>query len=129
MKELQLRILAGAVVTESELPKAAKLQLLNFIESEATDAQIKVLIMDGEVTYLDEFAEQIVHDRWDALNMETAWKAKLAAGGLKKAQMMKIKKAGLYKKGQPGKAAAAFARRKALIAKRRAGGGRMPLGM
>ena len=114
MKELQLRILAGAVVTESELPKAAKLQLLNFIESEATDAQIKVLIMDGEVTYLDEFAEQIVHDRWD---------------GLKKAQMMKIKKAGLYKKGQPGKAAAAFARRKALIAKRRAGGGRMPLGM
>ena len=65
MDDLQLRIVAGAIITESKLPKVAKIQLLNFIEQEATTAQVKALLMDGEIVYLDEISEQIVHDRWD----------------------------------------------------------------
>ena len=92
MRELQLRIFAGAAVTKSELPKAAKLQLLNFIESEATDAQIKVLIMDGEITYLDEFAEQIVHDRWEVKMLDETFAGGIARGVKSAARKMKLQK-------------------------------------
>ena len=60
-----LRIYAGTVVTESDLTKSSKLQLLNFIQNEATDAQIKALLMDGEVVQLDEQSEEIVNTRFE----------------------------------------------------------------
>ena len=61
--DLQLRLFIGEAVTVSDLPKEAKLQLLKFIQNEATDAQVKALIMDGEILKLDHFSEQIVNDR------------------------------------------------------------------
>lgn len=66
-RDLELRLFAAESVAGSRLSKAAKLQLMNFIEHDASDAQIKALIMDGKVTQLDELAEQVVHDRWTAL--------------------------------------------------------------
>ena len=61
----QLRLIAGTIVVESKLSSSAKLQLLNFIKEEASDAQIKALLMDGEIQNLDEQAEQIVEQRWE----------------------------------------------------------------
>ena len=60
----QLRLLAAAIVVESKLPKQAKIQMLNFIKEDATDAQIKALLMDGEIVKLDEQSEKIVNDRF-----------------------------------------------------------------
>lgn len=64
MDSKKLKILAGSVITKSKLSKAARLQLLNFVESEATDHQIMVLLLDGKIVILDEQAEQIVEDRF-----------------------------------------------------------------
>jgi len=61
----KLRIFAGKVVVESKLSKSAKLQLLNFIQNEATDSQVKALLMDGEITGLDKQAEEIVNVRFE----------------------------------------------------------------
>jgi len=61
----QIRLLAGQIVVESKMSAAAKLQLLNFIKEEATDAQIKALLMDGKIVQLDEQAEEIVNDRFE----------------------------------------------------------------
>jgi len=62
----QLRIMAANIVVESKLSKAAKLQMLNFIKEDATDAQIKALLMDGRIVQLDEQAEEIVNERFAA---------------------------------------------------------------
>ena len=59
-----LRLFAGQVVVESKISKAAKLQLLNFIKEEASDTQIKALLLDGEIVHLDEQAEEVVNDRF-----------------------------------------------------------------
>ena len=48
------------------MTKAAKLQLMNFLENEASDSQVMALILDGKVQILDEMAETIVCDRFDA---------------------------------------------------------------
>ena len=61
----KLRIFAGKVVVGSKLSKSAKLQLLNFIQNEATDSQVKALLMDGEITGLDKQAEEIVNVRFE----------------------------------------------------------------
>lgn len=61
----QLRLLAGEIIVESEMTTSAKLQLLNFIKEEATDAQVKALLMDGKIVKLDEQAEDVVNDRFD----------------------------------------------------------------
>jgi len=60
----KLKILAGGVVVGSKLSKASKLQLLNFIQKEATNAQIKALLLDGSIVQLDKQAEQIVNERF-----------------------------------------------------------------
>ena len=61
----QLRIIAGEIVVESKLSTSVKVHMLQFIQKEATDAQIKVLFMDGKIVKLDEQAEQVVNDRFD----------------------------------------------------------------
>ena len=61
----QLRIIAGDIVVESKLSKSAKLKVLKFIQTEATDAQIKIFFMDGKIVKLDEQAEAIVNDRFE----------------------------------------------------------------
>lgn len=87
MRDLNLRIAAGYFVKESSLPKPAKLQLLNFIQQEASDAQVKALLLDGQVVFLDEYAEQIVEDRWNASMLEgVASKAALYAKHMAKSK-------------------------------------------
>ena len=61
----QLRIIAGQIVVESKILKSIKLKMLKFIQKEATDAQIKVLFLDGKIVKLDEQAEKIVNDRFE----------------------------------------------------------------
>jgi hypothetical protein len=58
------RILAGVIVVESELSKQAKLQLLKFLQYEATPSQVKAFILDGEIVHLDEQAAEIINDRF-----------------------------------------------------------------
>ena len=59
-----LRLLAGSIIVESKLSRSAKQQLLNFIKEEASDVQIKVLLMDGKITQLDKDAENIANERF-----------------------------------------------------------------
>lgn len=60
-----IRMLAGQIVVESKMTKSAKKQMLNFIKEEATDAQVKALLMDGKIVQLDEQAEEIVNARFE----------------------------------------------------------------
>ena len=62
----QLRLTAAYFVKESTMTKAAKLQVMNFLQNEATDAQVMALLLDGEIQTLDEMAEIVVYDRFDA---------------------------------------------------------------
>ena len=64
----QLRLLAGMIVVESKMSKQSKIQLLNFIKEEASDAQVKALLMDGKIVQLDEQAEEIVNDRFSLIS-------------------------------------------------------------
>jgi len=77
----QLRIITGRIVIETKLSKLAKLQLLNFIKEEATDSQVKALLMDGKIVKLDEQSENIVNDRFP-----------LSEIGVKVAQARKVHK-------------------------------------
>ena len=61
----KLRIFAGEVIVESKLSKPARIQLLNFIQNEASKSQVKALLMDGEIVNLDEQAEEIVNIRFE----------------------------------------------------------------
>jgi len=70
MKSSDLKIAAGLYIKESKLSKEAKLQLFNFIQHEASDSQIKALLLDGKVVYLDEQAEAVVNDRFQAQENE-----------------------------------------------------------
>lgn len=62
----ELRFTAAYFVKESTMTKAAKLQMMNFLQNEATDAQVMALLLDGEIQTLDEMAEIVVYDRFDA---------------------------------------------------------------
>jgi len=64
--EKELHIIAGSIVVESKLSKLSKSQLLNWIQTEATEAQIKALLLDGAITDLDDQAEEIVNARFEA---------------------------------------------------------------
>lgn len=61
-----LKIFCGKIVTETKLSKEAKLQLLTFIQHEATKHQLMAFMLDGKITKLDEHAEKIVEDRFNA---------------------------------------------------------------
>jgi len=63
-KSKELRLIAASIVCESKISKEGKLKLLNFIKELASDAQIKVLLMDGRITILDEQTEEIVNERF-----------------------------------------------------------------
>ena len=64
METNKLKLATAAFVCESKLSKAAKLQMMEFIKTQATDSQLKALMLDGEIVKLDEQAEQIVNDRF-----------------------------------------------------------------
>ena len=66
MDTKELRIMAAYIIVDSDLSKVAKLQMIKFIKNEATDSQVKVLLMDGKIVQLDDQAEEIVNDRFSA---------------------------------------------------------------
>ena len=61
----QLRLVAAYKVVISPASNKVKEQLLKFIKEDASDAQIKALLMDGRIVQLDEHAEEIVNDRFE----------------------------------------------------------------
>ena len=65
-----LRLEAALYVMESKLSKAAKIQMLNFIKEDASDAQVKALMLDGRIVQLDEQAEEVVNDRFAASHLQ-----------------------------------------------------------
>lgn len=65
----KLRLYAAEIIVASKLSKPAKLQLLEFIQHEATDTQVKALILDGKIVKLDEQAEEIVNERFEQSNI------------------------------------------------------------
>jgi len=60
----KLKVATAFAVTKSKMSSEAKLQLLKFIHSEATEAQLKALLLDGEIVALDEQSEEIVNSRF-----------------------------------------------------------------
>ncbi len=77
MSSKKLKIFAGSIVVESKLSKATKLQLLNFIQKEATNYQVMVLLLDGKIVELDKQAEQVVGDRFKNSNIYRAFNKQL----------------------------------------------------
>lgn len=68
----ELRLLAAEIIVSSRLSKSSKLQLLNFVKEDASDAQVKALLLDGEVVYLDKEAEKIVNARFEQSSLNEA---------------------------------------------------------
>jgi len=61
-----LKVVAGHLITDSDLSKSAKLQLINFLESQASEHQVKALMMDGEIIgSIDEQGQDIVDARFE----------------------------------------------------------------
>ena len=66
METNTLKFLAGNIVTKYKMSISAKLQLLNWLQNEASEVQIKALLLDGEpFVELDEQAEEIVNSRFE----------------------------------------------------------------
>jgi len=120
----ELRVTAAYFIRESDMSRSAKLQLMNFLENEATDAQVMALLLDGKVQIIDEQAEEIVYDRFDAALLDESFGGtikKFAGDFLKGAKMgnkanIAAKKAGKAVKGRgmSKKAAKATTRSSAL---------------
>lgn len=68
MTSKDIKMLAGSIVMESNYSDSAKKQLLNFIANEATDHQIKTLILDGNIETIAEDAKAIVDKRFDLVS-------------------------------------------------------------
>lgn len=64
MNKQDLQIFLGHKIIESKLSQLAKLQMLEFIQHEASTHQLMSLILDGKIVKLDEQAKQIVEDRF-----------------------------------------------------------------
>ena len=63
-----LKMVAGETIVDSHLSKSAKYQLLNFIQHEATEHQIKALLIDGEIVNgIDEQAQDIIDARFEMM--------------------------------------------------------------
>jgi len=63
-KNKELRLVAASIVTNSKIHKEGKLQLLNFIKEQASDAQVKALLLDGKIVSLDKQSENVINDRF-----------------------------------------------------------------
>lgn len=61
----ELKLMNANVVYESKLPNEAKIQLLNFIKNEASEVQLKALLLDGKIIpNVDEVTEHVINDRF-----------------------------------------------------------------
>jgi len=61
-----LKTFAAYAIKEMKISKTGKKQLINFVANEASEAQIMAFLLDGKIVHLDEHAEQIVKDRFQA---------------------------------------------------------------
>jgi len=69
-----LKLNAAGFVVDSKMSKPAKLQMLKFIQHEATEEQLMVILLDGKIEVLDEQASEIVRDRFavnEAMTQDT----------------------------------------------------------
>jgi len=69
MNKKELQLVSGQIVVESKLSKPAKMQLLNWLKSEATECQIKAFLLDGGIVELDKQSEEIVNARFKSSKM------------------------------------------------------------
>ena len=65
MNKYDLQIFAGLVVIESKLGKEAKLQILEWLQNEASKVDLMGFLMDGRIKHFDENSEQVVIDRFE----------------------------------------------------------------
>lgn len=67
MDRNDLKILSGAMIWESSLPKNAKIQLIRFVK-EANEVQLKAFVLDGEIipsSKLDKVSVEVIGERFD----------------------------------------------------------------
>ena len=58
------------MVVASKLTKEAKLQMLEYVQHQASESQLKLLLLDGKIAKLDEQTEAIVNDRFKISNFQ-----------------------------------------------------------
>ena len=65
-----LKIFCGKVIVDSKLSKQAKLQLLNYVQHEADETQLKLFLLDGKIDRVTEDdAVEIINDRFESSNV------------------------------------------------------------
>ena len=61
----KLKITCGEIVVSAKLTKESKLQLLNFVQVEANEHQLKALLLDGEIiAKADDESKEIIDQRF-----------------------------------------------------------------
>lgn len=65
-----LQLICGKMVVASKLTKEAKLQMLEYVQHQASESQLKLLLLDGKIAKLDEQTEAIVNDRFKISNFQ-----------------------------------------------------------
>ena len=77
MNTNNLKTTCGEIIVSSKLTKESKLQLLNFVQIEADEHQLKVFLLDGEiVTKADDEAKEIINQRFEQSKFNTYFLAK-----------------------------------------------------
>jgi len=65
MNTNKLKITCGEIIVSAKLTKESKLQLLNFVQVEADEHQLKALLLDGEIIVkADDEAKEIIDQRF-----------------------------------------------------------------
>jgi len=83
MTKKELQLFLGQSIVESKMTRPSKLQMLNFIQHEASEEQLMVLIMDGKIVKLDEQSKEIARDRFNLVSEElNIGKATVAAAAI-----------------------------------------------
>jgi hypothetical protein len=77
MDKKKLQLYSIYLVSESSKSKQTKIQLLRFIENEATEHQLMSFILDGQIIKIDELSKQIIEDRLKASNVIKEIKSKI----------------------------------------------------
>jgi len=72
-----LKITCGEIIVNAKLTKESKLQLLNFVQVEADEHQLKVFLLDGEIiTKSDDEAKEIIDQRFEQSKFHSYFLAK-----------------------------------------------------
>lgn len=72
-----LKITCGKIVVSSKLTKESKIQLLNFVQKEANEHQLKAFLLDGEIiAKADDEAKEIIDQRFEQSKFHSYFLAK-----------------------------------------------------